>query len=79
MNIRTFVLAALAVVPTIGSAIADERINITPPLYGAQARTTADVHPASELATTPRLVPVAELSRTVAKVTDPEVTGALAH
>lgn len=79
MTIRNIVLAALAVVPTIGSAIADERINITPPLYGAQARTTAAVHPAADLATTPRLVPAAERSQTAAKVAEPEVTGSIAR
>lgn len=79
MAIRTFILAALAVVPMIGTARAGEAINLTPPLYREQARTTAAAHPASELATTPRLVPAAELSRTVAKVADPEVTWSLAR
>ncbi|MGH1571065.1 hypothetical protein ACRAWG_10675 [Methylobacterium sp. P31] len=79
MTIRTVILAALAVVPTIGSVMADERINITPPIYREQAHATAAVRSVSELATTPRLVPAAELSRTVANITEPEVTGSLAR
>lgn len=59
MTIRTITLAALAIVTTLGSALADERINVTPTLYREQARTTADARPAAELTTTPRLVPAA--------------------
>ncbi|MGH1574159.1 hypothetical protein ACRAWG_30365 [Methylobacterium sp. P31] len=59
MTVRTVVLAALAAVPMIGTALADETITLTPPLYREQARTTAATRPASELATTPRLVPAA--------------------
>jgi hypothetical protein len=59
MTVRTVVLAALAAVPMIGTALADEAITLTPPLYREQARTTAATRPASELATTPRLVPAA--------------------
>lgn len=58
MSIRTFIIAALAVVPAVNSALADERINITPPLYRVEARSTAIVRPAPELTTTPSLVPV---------------------
>jgi hypothetical protein len=79
MTIRTIVLATLAAVPMIGTALANERIDITPPLYRAQARTTAAVHPASELTTTPRVVPAAEPSRAIAKGNEPEVTGSLAR
>jgi hypothetical protein len=79
MTIRTIALAALVTVPMIGSALASEAVSITPPLYREQARTTAAVHPASELTTTPRLVPAAEQSRTVAKVAEPEVTGSITH
>ncbi|MHB2208273.1 hypothetical protein [Methylobacterium sp. CM6257] len=79
MTVRTFILAALATLPMIGTVMADERINITPPLYREQARSTATVRSVSELATTPRLVPAAELSRTIAKVAEPEVTGSLAR
>jgi hypothetical protein len=78
VTIRTIVFAGLAVIPTIGSAMADARINLTPPLYREQARATATVRSASELTTTPRLVPAAELSWT-AKVTEPDVTGSLAR
>lgn len=59
MTIRTFILAALAAGSLIGPALADETITLTPPLYREQARPTAAVRPASELTTTPRLVPVA--------------------
>ncbi|MHB2208249.1 hypothetical protein [Methylobacterium sp. CM6257] len=79
MTIRTIVLAALAALPMIGTAMADERINVFPPIYRAQAHATAAVHPASELVTTPRLVPAAERPQDVAKVAEPEVTGSLAR
>ena len=57
MTVRTFVFAALASVTLAGTAMADERINITPTLYRKQARVTAAVRPASELTTTPSLTP----------------------
>ncbi|WP_019905846.1 hypothetical protein [Methylobacterium sp. 77] len=53
MTVRVLVLAALASATLAGTAIADERINLTPPLYREQARVTAAVRPASELTTTP--------------------------
>jgi hypothetical protein len=56
VTIRAFILAALAVVPDLGSATADERIEFTPPLYREQARPTAAVRPGSEMTTTPSLV-----------------------
>jgi hypothetical protein len=59
MTMRTLILAALAVVPALGSAVADERIDFTPPLYREQARPTAAVRSAAEMTTTPSLVPVA--------------------
>lgn len=67
MTVRTFVLAA---VPMIGTALADERINLTPPLYREQPRVMATVHSASEMTTTPRVVLAVELSQPL-----PEVTG----
>ncbi len=57
MTVRTLILAALAAIPMTGASRADDIVTLTPPLYRAQARTTATVRPASELATTPRLVP----------------------
>ncbi|MDP4006185.1 hypothetical protein [Methylobacterium sp. NEAU K] len=63
MTIRTITLATLATVTLIGSAQANERVNLTPPLYREQARATATVRPPSELATTPRLVPTAPVGR----------------
>lgn len=74
MTVRIFVLAALAAVPMIGTALADERVNLTPPLYREQARVTATVHSASEMTTTPRVVPAVELPQRF-----PEVTGSLAR
>ncbi|MDO9427352.1 MAG: hypothetical protein Q7T93_11030 [Methylobacterium sp.] len=65
MTIRTFVLAALASVTLAGTAVADERINITPTLYREQARVTAAVRPASELTTTPSLTPRATTARRI--------------
>ena len=68
MTVRTVTLAALAAVALAGPALADERINLTPTLYRDQARVTASVRPASELTTTPHLVPVAPAkSRVVAE------------
>ncbi len=70
MTTRTFTLAVLAAVAFVGSALADDRINLTPTLYRDQARATATVRPASELTTTPRLVPAAPAkSRFVAEAT----------
>jgi len=65
MTIRTIVIAALAAAPMIGTALADETIALTPPIYREQARPTASVRPASELSTTPRLVPASPASRRV--------------
>jgi hypothetical protein len=65
MNTRSLVLSAFATVIMVGAATADDRINVTPPIYREQARTTAAVHPASELTTTPSLVPPAGAPRPV--------------
>jgi hypothetical protein len=59
MTTRTLLFAALAAVTVAGPALADDRIDLTPTLYRDQARNTASVRPASELTTTPRLVPAA--------------------
>lgn len=67
MNKRSLVLSAFATIIMVGAATADDRINVTPPIYREQARTTA-VHPASELTTTPSLVPPAGASRPVVAV-----------
>jgi hypothetical protein len=56
MTIRTLILAALTVVPALGSAVAGERIDVTPPLFREQARPTASIRAASEMTTTPSLV-----------------------
>ncbi|WP_336492532.1 hypothetical protein [Methylobacterium nigriterrae] len=56
MTIRSLVLAALTAATLAGTAMADDRIHLTPPLYREQARATAAVRPASELTTTPSLV-----------------------
>lgn len=70
MTARSFILAAFATVTIVGSAVADDRINLTPTLYRDQARTTAAVRPASELTTIPRLVPAAPANpRIVAEAT----------
>lgn len=68
MTVRTILLSAFAAATLTGPALADERINLTPTLYRDQARATATVRPASELTTTPRLVPAAPAkSRVVAE------------
>ncbi|GJE17385.1 hypothetical protein [Methylobacterium marchantiae] len=72
MTVRTLVLAALASATLVGTAIADERITVTPTLYREQARATAAVRPASELTTTPSLTPRAPATRRiVAEILDP--------
>ncbi|NEU15089.1 hypothetical protein G3T14_23975 [Methylobacterium sp. BTF04] len=71
MTVRTLVLAALASITLVGTAVADERINLTPTLYREQARATAAVRPASELTTTPSLTPRAPTARRiVAEIVD---------
>jgi len=65
MTIRNLALAALASITLADTAIADDRINITPTLYREQARATAAVRPASELTTTPSLAPRAPTTRRV--------------
>lgn len=65
MTARTFTLAAFAALAFVGPALAEDRINLTPTLYRDQARATATVRPASELTTTPRLVPAAQATRRV--------------
>ncbi|MGV7029536.1 hypothetical protein [Methylobacterium symbioticum] len=59
MTVRTFLIAAIASVTVIGSAAAEGGLTVTPTLYREQARATAATRPASELTTTPRLVPAA--------------------
>ncbi len=58
-TIQLLALAALASAATAGSALAEDRINLTPPLYREQARVTAAVRPTSELKTTPALTAAA--------------------
>jgi len=65
MTVRTFILAAIASATTVGSAAAGEHVDVTPTLYREQARATASVRPASELTTTPRLVPASSASSQV--------------
>ncbi|WP_244477248.1 hypothetical protein [Methylobacterium sp. Leaf125] len=55
MTTRSLALAVLALATLTGTVMADDRINLTPPLYREQARSTAAVRPASELNTTPSL------------------------
>ena len=45
--------------------MADDRINLTPPLYREQARATAALRPASELTTTPSVTARAPEARRV--------------
>jgi hypothetical protein len=60
--LQLLALVALASTATVGVALADDRINLTPPLFREQARSTAAVRPASELTTTLRPVPAAPAS-----------------
>ena len=55
MSMRAFALSALAITTFAGAAMADERTNLTPPLYREQARATANVRSVSDLTTTPSL------------------------
>lgn len=71
MTVRTFVLAALASATLASTAMADDRLNLTPPLYREQARATAAVRPASELTTTPSVTTRAlTIRRVVAEAVD---------
>lgn len=54
-TIQLLALAALTSAATLGTAVADDRLHLTPPLYREHAHTTAAVRPASELTTTPSL------------------------
>ena len=65
MTLRTLTLSSLALVTLAGTAMADERIVVTPTLYREQARATATVRPASELTTTPALTPRAPAARRI--------------
>lgn len=65
MTVRTIVLAALASATLAGTAMADDRLNFTPPLYREQARVTAAVRPATELTTTPSVTARALTTRRV--------------
>ena len=58
-------LVALASVAVANSAVADESINLTPPLFREQARATASVRPASELTTTPHITVAAPANRKI--------------
>lgn len=46
-TIQLLALATLASVTAAASAVADERVHLTPPLFREQARVTASVRPAS--------------------------------
>ncbi|GEP07007.1 hypothetical protein [Methylobacterium oxalidis] len=66
---RALALAALASVTLAGTALAGDRIDVTPTLYREQARATAAVRPAAELTTTPSLTARAPATpRVVAEV-----------
>lgn len=73
MSIRFFTISALAVTAFAGAAIADERTNLTPPLYREQARATANVRPVSEMITTPSLTKAGS----VASHVEVETTGSV--
>ncbi|PXW50298.1 hypothetical protein [Methylobacterium sp. B4] len=64
-TMRLLTLTVLATVTVAGSAIADETVNVTPPLFREQARATASVRPASELTTTPHVTVAAPATRKV--------------
>jgi hypothetical protein len=57
--LQIFAFAALAATAAVNVATAGDRINLTPPLFREQVRSTAAVRPASELTTTLRPVPAA--------------------
>ncbi|TXN17288.1 hypothetical protein FV219_00605 [Methylobacterium sp. WL122] len=73
MSIRSVVFGALAFATVTGTAMADDRTNLTPPLYREQARATANVRPVSDLTTTPSLT---SASAVVSQV-EVETTGAV--
>jgi len=68
MTARTNVAAALAALVAstfAGSAMAEDRTFLTPPLYREQARVTATVRPAAELTTVPNAISRAPEGRRV--------------
>jgi hypothetical protein len=74
MTFRTIVLAAFATASLANTALADDRIFLTPPLYREQARATATLRPASELTTTPSLTQrVPATRRSVAETADASI------
>lgn len=59
---RTIILLASAVLTSASfasTAMADDRLHLTPPLYREQARATQQTRSPSDLTTTPQLVPAA--------------------
>ncbi|BAU89662.1 hypothetical protein MPPM_1057 [Methylorubrum populi] len=64
-TMRLLTLTFLATVTVAGSAVADEAVNVTPPLFREQARATASVRRASELTTTPHVTVAAPATRKV--------------
>ncbi len=66
-TLQRLALAVLASAAAAGSAMAEDRIDLTPPLYREQARVTAAVRPASELTTTPNLTIAAPAAPTTAR------------
>lgn len=72
MTARSIILAALATSTLAGSAMAEDRTFLTPPLYREQARATATVRPAAELTTIPNAISRApEARRVVAEAVEP--------
>ncbi len=56
MTIRALALAALVSFAAVATAVADERIDFTPPLHWEHARPTAAVRQTSQMTTTPSVV-----------------------
>ena len=78
MTLRSFIVAAMAALPMIGSARADEAIALTPPLYREQARSIGQVRSVSDMTTTPQPVMTSATQRRTVTVADRSVTQASA-
>ena len=67
------ILASAALVSAAsgtGSALADDHLNLTPPLYREQARISRQVRPASDITTVPQPVLAAPAQRRTVSAAD---------
>ncbi|MCJ2052552.1 hypothetical protein [Methylobacterium sp. J-070] len=71
--------AAFASAAVSGSAAADDRLHLTPPLYREQARDIRQIHPMDELTTTPQPVSAPVTRRSTVSAIDHRMVQASAE